>query len=260
MARGLALISTDFDGTLHSDGETPPVPAALQQRLASLQASGVRWVINTGRDLESLREGLERASMSVRPDFLVTVEREIHVASNGDYAPLREWNEACAAEHRRLFGVIAPQLAPLRDWIAGRFNAAVYEDEFSPFCLIAQSNADADAIEAEFARRFAGTPALAFVRNDVYARLSHVDYNKGTALGEIGRRCNLSASQTLAAGDHFNDLPMLQQQFAFWLVAPGNAVSQVKAQVRLQQGFISSRRCGWGVLEGLDWALGGRGG
>ena len=50
----IGLISTDFDGTLHADHEDPPVPADLQAILASLQAQGARWVINTGRDLAGL--------------------------------------------------------------------------------------------------------------------------------------------------------------------------------------------------------------
>ena len=51
MPTPLKLISTDFDGTLHSDYELPAVPEALQERIGELQATGVTWCINTGRDL-----------------------------------------------------------------------------------------------------------------------------------------------------------------------------------------------------------------
>ena len=47
----IQLICTDFDGTLHSDYTEPPVPQALQTKLAQLQAQGATWVINTGRTL-----------------------------------------------------------------------------------------------------------------------------------------------------------------------------------------------------------------
>ncbi|MCB1128575.1 MAG: HAD hydrolase family protein, partial [Verrucomicrobiae bacterium] len=87
------LISTDFDGTLHADHEDPPVPVSLQQLLGDLQQQGATWVINTGRDLTSLMEGMARARMQVRPDYLVLVEREIYVHRDHRYEPLADWNE-----------------------------------------------------------------------------------------------------------------------------------------------------------------------
>jgi hypothetical protein len=89
------------------------------------------------------------------------------------------------------------------------------------------------------------------VRNDVYARLSHGAYSKGTALGEIQRRLGIGPESTLAAGDHFNDLPMLSRDYAHHLLAPANAIDRVKATVRAQGGYISRTRCGEGVHEGL---------
>ena len=79
MALPIQFISTDFDGTLHADFETPPMPHDLQMLIGDLQRQGAKWVINTRRDLSSVMEGIARARMSVRPDFLVTVEREIHI-------------------------------------------------------------------------------------------------------------------------------------------------------------------------------------
>ena len=76
MTLPIQLISTDFDGTLHADHEQPPVPVRLQELIGDLQRRGAKWVINTGRDLSSLMEGLGRARLSIQPDWLVTVERE----------------------------------------------------------------------------------------------------------------------------------------------------------------------------------------
>jgi hydroxymethylpyrimidine pyrophosphatase-like HAD family hydrolase len=52
----IRLISTDFDGTLFAEFESPPIPAELTDLIARLQAQGAKWVINTGRDLSSLME------------------------------------------------------------------------------------------------------------------------------------------------------------------------------------------------------------
>ena len=123
--------------------------------------------------------------------------------------------------------------------------------------MTAQCNEDADAIQ-EYLEGYCRTvPDLSFVRNDVYARFSHVRYNKGTALSEIGRLIGVSCDQTFAAGDHLNDIPMLSKEFARYLVAPDNAIPKVKDLVRAQSGYISHQPWGHGVARGLEHFLTG---
>jgi hydroxymethylpyrimidine pyrophosphatase-like HAD family hydrolase len=98
-------------------------------------------------------------------------------------------------------------------------------------------------------------PNLQVVRNDVYARFCHSAYNKGTALAELARRLNITASETLAAGDHLNDLPMLSERYAKFLVAPLNAIGVVKQTVRAQNGFVSDLPQGHGIAEGIKFHL-----
>ena len=81
----IQLLCTDFDGTLHSDFTEPRVPVALQQKIGELQTTGTQWIINTGRTLEDLQTGLEQAHLSVKPDYVVVIEREIYQCINGVY-------------------------------------------------------------------------------------------------------------------------------------------------------------------------------
>ena len=60
----IKLISTDFDGTVHTDFEDPPVPSELESLIGALQQRGVIWIINTGRDLTSLLETLTKVGLS----------------------------------------------------------------------------------------------------------------------------------------------------------------------------------------------------
>ncbi len=251
----IQVISTDFDGTVFSEFEKHPVPPGLQQLLADLQARGARWVINTGRDLTSLLEAIARARLIVQPDFLVLVEREIHVREGSSFNPLQPWNTRCAADHAQLFAAIAGDIPRLAAWVRERFEAAVYADPWSPFCLVARQNSDADVIHAYLDEYCAGVPNLTVVRNDVYARFSHAAYSKGTALGEIMGRVGITPEKVFAAGDHLNDLPMLSRQWARWLGAPANAIPVVKTAVRAGGGFISTLPAGLGVEEALVWAL-----
>src|SRR4051794_10916473 len=95
MSAPIKLISTDFDGTLFAEFENPPIPEGLQQLISELQGQGAKLVINTGRDMSSLMEALGRAGISVEPDYLVLVEREIHFHQDSQYIALEEWNAGC---------------------------------------------------------------------------------------------------------------------------------------------------------------------
>ena len=254
----LQLISTDFDGTLHADYENPAVPLDLQALLGDLQQRGVKWVINTGRDLSSVMEGIARARMSVKPDYLVTVERDIFIHVDSQYEPCAAWNDGCKRAHADLFARVRPDVPRLVNWISQRFEASLYEDEFSPFCLVAESVSDADAIQKHLEDYCAAVPELVVVRNDVYARFSHEAYNKGTALAEIARQLGVERESVFAVGDHFNDLPMLDGKFAACVAAPDNAVPEVKDLVRRQQGYVSHQPWGHGVARALEFFLNGR--
>ena len=251
MPPSFKLISTDFDGTLFAEFEDPPIPLELQQLIADLQAQGAKWVINTGRDMSSLMESLARAKVEIEPDYLILVEREIFCHQESLYVGLEEWNAGCTRAHADLFAKVTADLPKIVKWISSRFHARIYEDPYSPFCLIAGNNGDADIIH-KFLDDYASSVAdLVVVRNDVYARFSHVAYNKGTALAELGRRLNIDPSEIFAAGDHLNDLPMLSREYAHWLAAPANAVVEVKAAVRRQSGHVRELCHGLGIADAI---------
>lgn len=248
----IKLISTDFDGTIFSEFENPPISAKLQRLIGDLQQRGAKWVINTGRDMSSLMEALGRSGIEIEPDFLVLVEREIYLHHDSRYLALDPWNANCTNDHRALFEVVTPMLPDIIDWINERYHARIYEDPYSPFCLIASCNADMDAIHAHLNEFCRSVPDLTVVRNDIYSRFSHVGYSKGTALAELTRRLGLTSDQVFAAGDHLNDLPMLQRRYAQWLCAPANAIEPVRVQMQVEGGRISELAGGEGVAQVLE--------
>jgi HAD superfamily hydrolase (TIGR01484 family) len=257
MSLPIKLISTDFDGTLHAEFENPPVPVDLQGLIGDLQRQGAKWVINTGRDLSSVMEGIARARLTVKPDYLIVVEREIYCHEASQYVSSHVWNEGCTLAHAQLFSRVRQDVPRLIDWVNKRFNATLYEDDYSPFCLVAENNPDADAIHAFLEEYCLEVPGLSVVRNDVYARFSHVGYNKGTALGEVARQLGIKREEVFAAGDHLNDLPMLSGEFAACVVCPDNAIPIVKELIRKQNGYVSHQPWGHGVARGLEHYLNG---
>lgn len=255
MSLPIQLISTDFDGTLHSGFETPPIPVDIERVIGRLQERGAKWVINTGRDLTSLMEELARARLKIRPDFVVVVEREIYKLEESDFVSVEDWNNACTEAHSKLFKEISPHIPEIQDWIHSRYAANVYADAYSPFCLIAESPTDAEAIHDYLSVYCQRIDNLTVMRNDIYARFSHVAYNKGTAMAEIAKRLGIARERVFAAGDHLNDLPMLSKEYAGWLVAPVNAIPIVKETVRRQNGYVSHQSHGYGVARGLEYFL-----
>lgn len=251
----IQLISTDFDGTIFAEFENPCISPKLIEIIADLQSRGAKWVINTGREMSSLMESLGRAKIPVEPDYLVLVEREIYSHNGIRYVGAEPWNAECTRSHAELFARIMPDLPRLTDWINARFHATLYEDAFSPFCLIAGNHGDVEII-MEYLDDYCRTiPNLTVVRNDVYARFSHSAYNKGTALAELTRRLGLKPGHVFAAGDHWNDVPMLSQEYAGWLASPSNAIEPVKSLVREQGGRVSKLSHGNGVAEVLSGYL-----
>ncbi len=251
----IQLISTDFDGTIFAEFENPPIPVALQHLLGAFQRKGATWVINTGRDLGSLLETLARARLAVHPDALVLVEREIHVRKDDQYVPLTSWNSACARDHAELFARMAPDLPGLREELHRHHRGTFYEDDFSPVCVLAASLRDADEVQHRLEAYAKGVPNLTVVRNDVYIRFAHDAYDKGTALREIARRLHVPPEGIVAAGDHYNDLPMLKPEIARWLITPANGIPPVQEAVRSAGGYVSHRLHGDGVALGLEYFL-----
>lgn len=251
----LKLISTDFDGTIFAEFASTPIPTSLQNLLRTLQRRGALWVINTGRDLGSLLETLARAQPSVQPDALVLVEREIYVRREGQYLPMTTWNDECARSHEALFARLSKDVPRMVESLRARHRATFYEDSFSPLCVLAETVHIADEIQAELEAYAKAVQDLCVVRNDVYIRFAHAAFNKGTALSEIARRLKISPREILAAGDHYNDLPMLDAERARWLVAPANAIPEVQQRVRAQDGYVSNRTHGDGVALGIEYFL-----
>jgi hydroxymethylpyrimidine pyrophosphatase-like HAD family hydrolase len=255
MSLPLELISTDFDGTLYAEFENPPIAPAVVDVIGRLQRAGAKWVINTGRDMASLMEAMARSKLEIKPDYLVLVEREIHVHRSHRYEAMEDWNDGCTRAHAELFQRIKPSVPRLIDWIDENFDATIYSDAWSPLCLTAQTAADAEAIHDYLDEFCRAHPDLVVVRNDVWARFSHSAYNKGTSLKEIARRLDIDRSRILVAGDHLNDLPMLTGDVAKHIVTPANGVPAVAKQVREQGGHVSDRFCGHGVADGIERAL-----
>jgi HAD superfamily hydrolase (TIGR01484 family) len=249
----LGLISTDFDGTIH-DLESPTTAIAPEflQRMAQAQKDGVKWVVNTGRTLEDVVDRLNSVPLDVWPDYIVSVEREIHHRNNGEYIAHEQWNSDCHLRHQELFARAHLSLSEMRKWLVTR-DVQLYEDAWSPLCIIASHLEEAEHVHSRVEEICREIPELCVMRNSIYFRFAHVGYSKGTALREVARILGVPHESVFAVGDHFNDIPMLTGEHARCVAAPSNAIPEVKEVVKKAGGFVASRPHAHGVCEALDY-------
>ena len=95
-------------------------------------------------------------------------------------------------------------------------------------------------------------PELGYQRNDIWLRFNHEGYNKGTALMEVRRVTGVSAEFTFAAGDNYNDLPMLQPDIAHGLACPANAVPDISGHVSNLGGYVASEPATVGIISAIE--------
>ena len=248
----IRLLSTDFDGTLVEHGAIPPVAPDLFEALVGLRARGVQWAVNTGRVLWHVEAGLREFDFPIEPDYVLTSEREVfHRGPDGRWQDYGDWNKRCAEDHDWLFSQASPLLADVHAEFDGKEWAHFEYDGERMVGIVTDSEAQMDRVCAFLERERVRVPGFNFMRNTIYLRFCHEAYSKGTALGELARLTGIAREEIFAAGDHFNDIPMLDGRFAQWVACPGNAVDAVKRAVREAGGCIAQGECSAGVVEAL---------
>ena len=217
---------------------------------SSRKKNEIAWVVATGRSWESLREALLFHKAPLLPDWIVTVEREIHQVKKGEAHSLEAWNKFCAETHQALFGRHGALLERIEREIGSTDEVTVIPDA-GAIGLVAGSQKSIDRTDALVNEIIREHPEISTVRNGPYFRFAHVDYHKGSCLAEIQKLLDLTPSSTFIAGDNLNDLPMLQRKFGHYIACPSNSVPEVITQVKKEGGYIASQEAGAGIAEAL---------
>ena len=257
MEMKIKLLSIDFDGTLVSRVSEPVLDARCMQLIRDLQRGGVLFSINTGRSVDLLESGLTDFEFPVNPDFILTTEREVfRPGSNGEkWEPFGDWNERCARDHAELFSSSESILAEVVDFVNQKTKAQLLYHSQGLEGLRAENEEEMDRIVEFIEGARTKEPKFNFQRNTIYLRFCHADYHKGAALAELARLIDIPRENIFAAGDHHNDISMLDGQVAAMPACPANAIQEVKATVRDAGGYIAECQHGAGVHEALEHFL-----
>jgi HAD superfamily hydrolase (TIGR01484 family) len=251
MRAKIQLLSTDFDGTLVSHASDPVFDHPCMELIRALQDGGAIWAINTGRSVDLLEEGLEDFSFPLRPDFILTSERDVFRPAETGWEPYGDWNERCAQAHAELFDSASSVLAEVIDFVNHKTKARIIYESAGPAGLIANSEEEMARVTGFIDRARASQPKFHYQRNTIYLRFCHADYHKGAALAELSRLTEIPRDLIFAAGDHHNDISMLDGRYAKYSACPANAIPEVKEAVRSASGYVAENKFGAGVYEAL---------
>jgi len=246
----LRLLSTDFDGTLIAHASNGRCSPAFADILNRHREAGGLWAINPGRGLEHALEGIAIFAAPYEPDYLLTNEREIFVrVGEGTWEPDQDWNARCRDRHEELFSRAGTIFSRIGELAALSPDITLIEENGELVGLLTSSEKVMDDVAGFIGREAAHLPEFGFQRNTVFMRFCHRDYHKGSALGALCRILSIPHAEVLSAGDHFNDLSMLDGTFAAFPCCPSNAIAEVKSTVRSAGGYVATLPAADGVAE-----------
>ena len=225
--------------------------------IGDLQNDGALFSINTGRSVDLLESGLTDFEFPLRPDFILTTEREVfRPGTNGEkWEPFGNWNEQCARDHAELFLSAQSILAEVVDFVTQKTKAQLIYHSQGLEGLRADSDEEMDRIVKFIEGTRGKETKFNYQRNTIYLRFCHADYHKGAALAELSRLIEIPRENIFAAGDHHNDISMLDGEVAAMPACPANAIDEVKETVRSAGGYVAQRQHGAGVHEALKHFL-----
>jgi HAD superfamily hydrolase (TIGR01484 family) len=247
----MKLISTDFDGTLIEPNTEGLCPASFSAALDEHARRGGLWAINTGRSLEHILHGISHFRPPVAPDFLLTNERDVFCRDGAGWVAHGSWNETCRQRHTQLFQESEKIFSFVRELNSEIPHFTVLYENDLPAGLITTTEEVMERVIVELRQAADHHPDFAFQRNTIYLRFCHRDYHKGSALEELCRMEGFARGDVFAAGDHFNDLSMLDGQYAALTACPANAIQQVKETVRASGGYVARSNWAEGVAEAM---------
>lgn len=200
------LISLDFDGTLRSR-EGDAIPAEFFALMEELRPHGVRWGINTGRNLPELLHEIS-GCLPYLPDFICTCERYAYFSNEqGIVHPDVENNERCTAHNDALRSMHQESMRAGLLEMEQRYPDVVWRrDPADEFSVIAQDEASMDALYPFICHLAESLDGMTLQRAGRYVRLSDARYNKGTALDCVVQAWNLPEEHLFIMGDGHNDI------------------------------------------------------
>jgi len=243
-----ALVALDLDGTCVRYEPRFEMDPVVVEALGGVRAAGGRWLMNSDRPVEHMRDLALALPEDLRPDALLARQRTIHWREDGDYRPHEPWNGEELALHASLWLSLQPHFEAWRKGIEAEHEVleAYTDGEVFAFRVPA----------GEIARlrdRMAGLVApwsdAQVSGNEEWSFVLHSRFSKRRVLAEAARVLGIPPERILAIGDGLNDLTMLDGGFTPLVGCPADACEPVRRAVASAGGTVASRPKGAGTAE-----------
>ena len=137
------------------------------------------------------------------------------------------------------------------DFITSKTPARIIHENGGPAGFLASNDEEMERVVSFIEAARSRQPLFNYQRNTVYLRFCHADYHKGAVLGELARLLEIDRAEVFAAGDHHNDISMLDGRVAAMTACPSNAIAEVKEAVKAAGGYVAERPVGAGIYDAL---------
>lgn len=246
------IIATDLDGTLLVNASLHP--DVIKEMKKFVQKGGF-VVFVTGRSLKSLNRLFKKCNFSPKeysfPHAVILEEKFIYLLRNGDFKPVKEWNDRKKDEtaimikhikrnkiYKKLTKMAVKELgAKKHHYLSLEFASEEMAKLFQQMLSIAL---------------WEQSDMVNIIRNRNIVNLNPVGAGKGKALMYLINMLGIDPSQVLTIGDSHNDIEMLR---LFPSATVSNAEEEVKSTVLQRNGYIAKNAEGKGVIEILNTVL-----
>lgn len=249
----LSLVCLDFDGTIVVYDEEPGFlhPAAVET-INALAERGIGWCTNSGRGPDSQLRILELSrlrGLSHMPDALLCSESLIFRRRDGTYVPCEPWNTLAQIRltsfHRKVQAAVRPHLD---DW-KQKYEPETYVGEGYTTFNVVDADGRTERLLAELKEAVRDVEHAMVTRNGGWLVLLPDDLGKGNVLRGYQKVAGIAHEATLAVGDHFNDISMLDGSAARHVGCPANAIADVVRTVVGAGGYVARGQGAEGTVE-----------
>ena len=250
------LLVLDLDGTALGGYEPyDRFPDRLSAFLDRVSENGVLWATCTTWHPRAQEEVFMKSMLKSRPVRLVGgTGMYMGLYSGGKLFLDAEWDW----EATKMKVEYAVNYAPeIRDYLDDSGLAESYEEDgfdyiFSVKLKSSAAEFRAAAGESELLKEYTN---ILFSSDTGACQIFPYYMSKGMALKKLQPRLNISAENTMVAGDGTNDLSMMEKSLARYQVAPANADAQVKEAVLKNGGIVSDMLFSDGVVDAAGKVL-----
>ncbi len=243
------LIAVDLDGTcVRYEPRLEPDPVFLEA-IRGFLAEGGRWLMNSDRPVEHMREMAEALPLPERPVAILSRQQDIWFHGNGDgYEPHDAWNRAQLERHAGLWKALGPRIEQWREEIEGAFPVAErYVNEVSFAFRV--PNEHIGPLREKLRACIRPYPEAQVSGNDVWSFILHADFSKARVLREAARHLEVAPESIIAVGDGINDISMLNGDVTPMVGCPANSAPEVVAAVEGAGGVVAPGESARGTVE-----------